>query len=39
MADITISKAEGTWVVRAGGAVLVESRDALELIEGDRCPR
>jgi uncharacterized protein (DUF427 family) len=35
MTDITIRKAEGTWTVRAGGAVLGESRDALELIEGD----
>ncbi len=36
MADrITIRKAEGTWVVRAGGAVLGESNDALELTEGD----
>ncbi|MFO7771813.1 MAG: DUF427 domain-containing protein [Roseovarius gahaiensis] len=33
MADITIRKAEGTWVVRAGGAVLGESKDALELSE------
>ena len=31
---ITIRKAEGTWVVRAGGAVLGESNDALELTEG-----
>jgi uncharacterized protein (DUF427 family) len=35
MADhITIRRAEGTWVVRAGGAVLGESHDALELTEG-----
>ncbi len=33
---ITIRPAEGTWVVRAGGAVLGESHDALELTEGDR---
>ena len=33
MADISIRKAEGTWVVRAGGAVLGESKDALELSE------
>ncbi|HKL55619.1 MAG TPA: DUF427 domain-containing protein [Roseovarius sp.] len=33
MADITIRKAEGTWTVRAGGAVLAESKDALELSE------
>ena len=36
MADhITIRKAPGTWTVRAGGAVLGESSDALELREGD----
>ena len=39
MADhINISKANGTWVVRAGGAVLAESNDALELIEGGGAP-
>ncbi len=32
---ITITKATGTWVVRAGGAVLGESKNALELSEGD----
>lgn len=32
---ITIKKAPGTWTVRAGGAVLGESSDALELREGD----
>jgi uncharacterized protein (DUF427 family) len=32
---ITIRKSAGTWTVRAGGAVLGESADALELIEGD----
>ncbi|MEM1067114.1 MAG: DUF427 domain-containing protein [Pseudomonadota bacterium] len=32
--DIKIRKAQGTWVVRAGGAVLGESVDALELEEG-----
>ncbi|MEP1587676.1 MAG: DUF427 domain-containing protein [Tateyamaria sp.] len=31
--QITIRKAEGTWTVRAGGAVLGESQNALELIE------
>ncbi|MCM2560716.1 DUF427 domain-containing protein [Lutimaribacter sp. EGI FJ00015] len=36
--DITITRAEGTWVVRAGGAVLGESTDALELAEGDMTP-
>jgi uncharacterized protein (DUF427 family) len=35
---ITIRKAEGTWSVRAGGAVLGESSDALELREGDHPP-
>lgn len=35
MTDITIRKAEGTWTVRSGGAVLGESRHALELTEGD----
>lgn len=39
MADhITITKADGTWTVRAGGAVLGESADALELHEGDYDP-
>jgi uncharacterized protein (DUF427 family) len=33
MTDIKIRKAEGTWVVRAGGAVLAESKNALELSE------
>lgn len=31
--DIRIRPAEGTWVVRAGGAVLGESSNALELSE------
>lgn len=36
MADhIQIRPTSGTWVVRAGGAVLGESQDALELTEGD----
>ena len=30
-----IVAADGTWVVRAGGAVIGESTRALELIEGD----
>lgn len=39
MADhIKIRPATGTWVVRAGGAVLGESTDALELVEGDYPP-
>ena len=32
---IKIRKANGTWVVRAGGAVLGETTNALELSEGD----
>ena len=35
---IRIRKAEGTWVVRAGGAVLGESTKALELTEGSYPP-
>ena len=35
---IKIHKANTKWVVRAGGAVLGESTDALELIEGDYKP-
>jgi len=31
--EIRIRKADGTWTVRAGGAILVESRNALELSE------
>ena len=39
MADyITIRKAPGTWTVRAGGAVLAESQNALELSEGSYSP-
>ena len=39
MADhIKIRPAGGTWVVRAGGAVLGESSDALELVEGEMPP-
>ncbi|MBY5972168.1 DUF427 domain-containing protein [Pseudooceanicola marinus] len=33
MSDITIRKADGLWSVRAGGAVLAESRNALQLSE------
>ena len=34
MADhIKIRKAPGTWVIRAGGAVIGETRNALELVE------
>lgn len=32
---IKILNAEGTWTVRAGGAVLAETKNALELREGD----
>ncbi len=35
---IHIRRAPGTWVIRAGGAVLGESRNALELSEGGRAP-
>jgi uncharacterized protein (DUF427 family) len=35
MTNITIRKAPGTWSVRAGGAVIGESKQALELSEGD----
>ncbi len=35
MKEIRIYPAEGTWVVRAEGAVIGESREALEVIEGD----
>lgn len=38
MSKITITPAEGTWIIRAGGAVLGESSHALELVEGDRAP-
>ncbi|MBF9043865.1 DUF427 domain-containing protein [Rhodobacterales bacterium HKCCE4037] len=39
MADhITIRPASGTWVVRASGAVLGESTNALELTEGSYAP-
>lgn len=39
MADnINIRAAEGKWTVRAGGAVIGESRDALEVTEGGRPP-
>ena len=32
---IKTRKADGKWVVRAGGAVIGESSDAVELTEGD----
>jgi len=34
MSDIRIRKKPGTWVVRAGGAVLGESAQVLEMSEG-----
>jgi uncharacterized protein (DUF427 family) len=40
MADhIKITPADGTWIVRAGGAVLGETKRALELREGSYPPR
>ncbi|MGX9349865.1 DUF427 domain-containing protein [Shimia sp. W99] len=36
--QITIRKADGKWSVRAGGAVLGESNNALELSEGELEP-
>ena len=33
-AQITIRRLDGVWTVRAGGAVLAETRDAIELREG-----
>ncbi len=39
MADyITIRKASGKWVVRAGGAIIGESEAAMELTEGSYPP-
>lgn len=39
MADhIKVRPATGTWVVRAAGAVIGESTNALELVEGDYPP-
>jgi uncharacterized protein (DUF427 family) len=32
---ITVVPAQGTWVVRAGGAVIGETTRALELVDGD----
>lgn len=36
--SIRIRKLEGTWVVRAGDAVLAESRSALEMSDGESAP-
>ena len=35
---ISISKADGTWTVRAAGAIIAETTNALELVEGDYPP-
>ncbi len=35
MTKITVSPAEGTWSVRSDDGVLVESRNALSLVEDD----
>ncbi|MBO6853817.1 MAG: DUF427 domain-containing protein [Marivivens sp.] len=35
---LKIRPVDGTWVVRAGGAVIGESNNVLELIEGDFAP-
>lgn len=35
---IKIAPADGTWVVRAAGAVIAETRAALQLVEGDYPP-
>lgn len=35
---ITIRPAGGTWVIRAGGAILGESANALEVTEGGHAP-
>lgn len=36
--NMNIRKSDSIWVVRAGGAVLGETSQALELTEGDREP-
>ena len=38
MTEITIRKALGKWSVRSGGAILGETNNALELLEGDKEP-
>lgn len=35
---ITIRKAQGNWTVRAGGAIIGESKHVLEMSEGDYPP-
>lgn len=32
---ITLTPSQGTWVVRAGGAILAESSNVIELVEGE----
>lgn len=36
--QITIRKAQGKWSVRSGGAILGETSNALEVLEGDKDP-
>lgn len=36
--QITIQPTQGVWTVRAGGAIIAESRAALELLEAGRDP-
>ncbi|EEE35750.1 conserved domain protein [Rhodobacteraceae bacterium KLH11] len=36
--QITIRKAPGKWSVRSGGAILGETNNALELLEGENDP-
>jgi uncharacterized protein (DUF427 family) len=38
MTEITITPSDATWVIRAGGAILAETRHAKELREGSREP-
>ena len=38
LSDLSIVPAGGTWVVRAGGAVIGESERAFELVEGEGAP-
>jgi uncharacterized protein (DUF427 family) len=35
---ITLKPARGKWVIRSGDGVLAESREAIELREGNRAP-
>lgn len=36
--DISIRRSDGTWIIRAEGAILAESRRAIELREGASPP-